>query len=489
MRGIFYMPVVNIGESMSDVDEGRKNAEKKQKTGDRRRKKKGFSTTQKIMFGFFVAIMVGTILLYLPVSVVGGKTDFLTAFFTATSSVCIAGLTIVDTFSYWTLFGKIIILCLIQLGGLGIVAFTSTLMLLTKRKMTLKNRMTIQDAYGLNNLQGLVQFVKKVIAGTFCAELFGTLCYLPAFIPKYGAVRGVWYALFTAVSAFCNAGIDILGADSLISFSGTPSVLLTTMFLVFMGGIGFVIWWDVLGALKKVVKGKLRLRDLFGRLTLHSRLVLTVTAILIFGGGLLILVFEYHNPETIGGMSFGDKLLNSMFQSVTLRSAGFVTVNQGGLTDSTTLLCLIFMLIGGSPVGTAGGIKTVSVAVLFCAVWSVVKGQNEAVVFKKSINEALVKRALAVTFISIMALFLFSILLLLTNDFGMVDSVFEAGSAVTTVGITRGITPELNTAGRLLVIVAMYLGRIGPISMFVAFSNRYSIRNSIHYAEADILVG
>lgn len=474
---------------MSDTNKKEKHTGKNQGAGDEVQKKKGSSTTQKIMLGFFVAILAGTVLLSLPISVVGGDTDILTALFTATTSVCVTGLVVVDTFSHWTLFGKVIILCLIQLGGLGIVAFTSALMLITGRKVTLKNRMTIQDAYGLNNLQGLVRFVKKVIVGTISVELFGMLCYLPVFIPKYGSARGIWYALFNAVSAFCNAGIDILGADSLMSFSGTPSVLITTMFLIFMGGIGFVVWWDVLDVLKQIVQKKIRIRDFFGKIALHSRLVLTVTAILIFGGGLLILVLEYNNPETIGQMSFGDKLLNSLFQSVTFRTAGFASVSQGGLSDSSVLLGIMLMLIGGSPVGTAGGIKTVSIAVLFCAVLSVVKGRNEAVVFHKSINEALVKRALAVTFISIMVLFLFSILLMVTNGVGMVDALFETGSAVATVGLTRGITSELNTAGRLLIIVAMYLGRIGPISMFVAFSNKYSIRNSIHYAEADILVG
>lgn len=474
---------------MNDANKNEKDVAKKQKAGEEGQKKKGLSTTQKIMLGFFVAIMAGTVLLSLPISVVGGETNILTALFTATTSVCVTGLVVVDTFSHWTLFGKVIILCLIQLGGLGIVAFTSTLMLLTRRKMTLKNRMTIQDAYGLNNLQGLVKFVKKVIAGTICVELFGMLCYLPVFIPRYGNARGIWYALFTAVSAFCNAGIDILGADSLMSFYSTPSVLITTMFLIFMGGIGFVVWWDVLDVLKQVVKKKIPLKDSFAKITLHSRLVLTVTAILILGGAFCILLLEYQNPETIGQMSLGDKILNSLFQSVTLRTAGFASVNQGGLTDSSTLLCIILMLIGGSPVGTAGGIKTVSVAVLFCTVLSVVKGQNEAVVFHKSINEALVKRALAVTFISIAVLFLFSILLMVTNGFGIVDALFETGSAVATVGLTRGITSDLNTAGRLLIVVAMYLGRIGPISMFVAFSNKYSIKNSIHYAEADILVG
>lgn len=452
-------------------------------------KKKGMSTTRIIMLGFLAAIMIGTILLTLPVAVVGGEGDWLTSLFTATTSVCVTGLVVVDTFSHWTLFGKIVILILIQLGGLGIVAFTSALMLIARKKVTLKNRMLIQDAYGLNSLQGLVRFVKKVIGGTICVELFGMICYLPAFVSRFGPAHGIWYALFNSVSAFCNAGIDIIGPDSLMSFSQNPSVLITTMFLIVMGGIGFVVWWDVLDVLHDIIHKKVRLRDWWKKLRLHSRLVLMVTAILIVGGWFILFILEYNNPATVGDMSFGDKLLNCAFQSVTLRTAGFASVNQAGLTDSSTLLCLIWMIIGGSPVGTAGGIKTVTVAVLVCTIISVVKGRNEAIVFHQSISETLVRRAMSVTFISVGVLFLLNVLLMVTNEVSLTDSLFEVCSAIATVGLSRGITSSLNDIGKIIIILAMYLGRIGPISMFVAFSNKYSIQNSIHYAEADIIVG
>lgn len=451
--------------------------------------KKNLSTTRQILLGFMATIVVGTVLLSLPIAVVSGEPDVLTALFTATTSVCVTGLVVVNTFSHWTIFGKIVILLLIQLGGLGIVAFTSAVMLMLNRKVTLSNRMVIQDAFSLNNLQGMVRFVKKVILGTIVVELAGALCYLIAFLPKYGAAKGIWFAVFNSISAFCNAGIDILGPDSLMSFSSSPIVLITTMFLICFGGLGFVVWWDVIDVLHKVFSKEISPSDFFRNLKTHSKIVIITTISLILSGMLLILMFEYNNPATLGNMGFGDKLLNSFFQSVSLRTAGFATIDQAGLSDPSVLVCIIFMIIGGSPVGTAGGIKTVSFAVLLLAVISVIKGRKETVVFNKSIKEELIRRSLAVTFISITVFFVFSITLILSNGLSLTDASFEVASAIGTVGLSRNITPDLNSFGRILIVIAMYLGRIGPISMFVAFSNKYSIKNSIHYAEADIIVG
>lgn len=449
----------------------------------------GLSTTRQILIGFLAAILVGTFFLSLPISTVTGEVNVLDSLFTATTSVCVTGLVVVDTFSHWTLFGKIIILILIQLGGLGIVAFTSAVMLMFNRKVTLKDRMVIQDAFSLNNLQGMVRFVKKVILGTFCVELLGMLCYLTVFIPKFGIAKGIWFSLFNSVSAFCNAGIDIMGPDSLMSFSSSPVVLITTMFLICSGGLGFVVWWDIIDVLGMAAGRQIRFRDCFKKLRVHSRIVLLMTLALILTGGVLIFAFEYNNPATIGNMGMGDKILNSVFQSVTLRTAGFASISQSGLRDSSVLICIVLMIIGGSPVGTAGGIKTVSFAVLLLSVISVIKGRKETIVFNKSIKEHIVRRSLAVTFISIIVFFVFTILLIITNDLNLADSAFEVSSAIATVGLSRNVTATLNSAGRIIIIIAMYLGRIGPISMFVAFSNKCSVKNSLHYAEADIIVG
>lgn len=446
------------------------------------------TTTRMIMLGFLLAILVGTILLSLPISSTSGKSDFVTSLFTSTTSVCVTGLVVVDTFSHWTLFGKIVILCLIQLGGLGIVALTSALMLIFKKKITLKDRMMIQDSFNLNNLQGMVNFIRKVICGTFVVEIIGAVGFMIDFVPRYG-VKGCWYAVFNAISAFCNAGIDILGPDSLISYNSSPVVLFTAILMIFMGSIGFVVWWDVLDMIKRVASRNITLRLGIRKLSVHTKLVLSVTFFLILFGAIGTFVLEYNNPDTIGNMNLGDKMLNSLFQSVTLRTAGFASVDQGGLRDSSIFICLMLMLIGGSPVGTAGGVKTITFAVLAVAVFSVVKGRDEAVVFDRKINDTLIKRSLAVVFISIMAIMFFTIALLCTNDISFVDAIYEVTSAIATVGLSRGITSSLTLAGKWIIIIVMYLGRIGPISMFVAFSNKYSIKNSIHYSEADIIVG
>ncbi len=452
-------------------------------------KKKSISTTKKIILGFLLVIVVGTILLSLPISNVGGRVDILTALFTATTSVCVTGLVVVDTFAYWTLFGKVVILLLIQIGGMGIIAIICGMMLMLHKKVNLKERLVIQDAYNLNNLQGVIRFVKKIIIGTFVVELIGALLYMIAFIPEFGIAKGIWYSIFNSISAFCNAGIDIIGPSSMIPYQSSPLVLITTMMLIFNSGIGFVVWWDVIEVVKKVIKKEIKPGDFISKLSIHTRLVLSVTFTLIFAGAALILLFEWNNRGTIGNMKLFDKVLNSLFQSVTLRTAGFASFSQGDMEGSSVLVSIVLMLIGGSPVGTAGGVKTVTVAVLFFAVAAVIKGRNEAIVYNRSINQDLIRKSLAVVLISLVAFVVLSILLMITNDFSMEDSLFEVASAIATVGLSRGITAELNTVGQLIIIIGMYLGRIGPISMFIAFSNKYSIKNSLHYVEADLLVG
>ncbi len=451
--------------------------------------KRDMSTTKKIVIGFLLVIIIGTILLSLPIASVSGDSNVLTALFTATTSVCVTGLVVVDTFSYWTLFGKIVILILIQIGGMGIIAIICGVMMVLHKKVNLKERMVIQDAYNLNNLQGVIRFVKKIIIGTIAVEAVGALIYMIDFIPLFGVGRGIWYSVFNSISAFCNAGIDIISADSMIPFHSSPLVLINTMMLIFNGGIGFVVWWDVIDVSKRVIKRQVAIKDFVNKLTIHSRLVLWITFSLIFSGAFLIFIFEYNNPGTIGGMSFGDKILNSLFQSVTLRTAGFASFNQGELEGASVLISIVYMIIGGSPVGTAGGVKTVTIAVIFLSVLSVVRGRKEAVVYNRSINEELIRKSFAVFFISLMVFAIMSILLMVTNDFSMADSLFEVASAVATVGLTRGITSDLNAIGQIIIIISMYLGRIGPISMFIAFSNKYSIKNSIHYAQADLIVG
>lgn len=446
-------------------------------------------TTSKILLGFFLAIIVGSGLLTLPIATVSGESNYLTALFTATTSVCVTGLVVVPTFSYWSLFGKIVILILIQLGGLGIVALTSFVMLILNRKFTLRNRMMIQDSFGLSNMQGMVIFVKRVMLGTLTVEAIGACLYMIVLIPEFGVPRGIWYSCFNAISAFCNAGIDIIGPDSLMNYANSPLMLLISAFLIIFGGIGFIVWWDIIDVFRKIKNHEIRLTDTWKYLRTHTKIVLVMTISLLLSGTILTFIFEYQNPETIGNMSLGEKLLNSFFQSVTFRTAGFASFSQKGLTDSSVLVGCLLMLTGGSPVGTAGGIKTVTVAVLVFSVLSVIKGRNDTIVFKKTIPIGLVRRALAVTMISIGMLFVSTILLLLTNHLTLSDALYEVTSAIATVGLSRDVTPALNIFGQILIIICMYLGRVGPITMFIFFGQRANNKNAVKYADAEIIVG
>lgn len=442
-----------------------------------------------ISLGFLAAIIVGTIALSLPFATASGKScGILDSLFTATTSVCVTGLVVADTFSFWSLFGKIVILILIQIGGLGIVSITTMFMMLFRRRLSFKNTMLIQDAFNLNTRQGLKKFVSRVISGTFIIEGIGTILYSFAFVPQYGA-KGLWYALFNSVSAFCNAGMDILGSGSLMSYNSNPLVLITTAVLIILGGLGFVVWWDILEIIEKLKKKKISFRMVGNSMKLQTKIVLVMTVILLVTGTALIFIFERNNPLTIGNLSTGDKVLNSFFQSVTLRTAGFSSFSQKGLENHTALFSMVLMFIGGSPVGTAGGIKTVTFAVCFFTFLSMIQEKEEIVVMKKKIPDVMVKKSVTIVFISLGLVIIFSVLLMLTNDVDFVDGIYEVVSAIATVGLSRDLTSSLNTCGKLIIICCMYLGRIGPISMAVAFYSKDSRKNLIHYPEGEVIVG
>jgi trk system potassium uptake protein TrkH len=454
------------------------------------KKKYSPTSTQLIALGFFLAIIIGTVLLALPVSTAKGEhTSILEALFTATTSVCVTGLVVVDTFSHFTLFGKIIILLLIQVGGLGIVSITTLVMLLFRRKFTLKNSMMMQDAYNLNTKQNLKRFTIKVFIGTLSIELIGAILYSISFCQEFGLLRGIWYAVFNAVSAFCNAGIDIIGANSLMNYSSNPLVLITTMFLIIMGGLGFIVWWDIIDIIYKIKDGKIKARAFFKSMKVQTKLVLIMTASLVILGALFIYLLEKNNPETIGNMSTGNKVLNAVFQSVTLRTAGFISFSQKGLRDATAVICMVLMFIGGSPVGTAGGVKTVTMAVIFFTFLSMIRERDEVVVFKRKISPSVVKKTVTILFVSFGAVVIMFVLLLITNDVDFVDGLYEVVSAIATVGLSRNLTSSLNSAGRIIIILCMYLGRIGPISMAIAFNSQDSRKNLLKYPEENIIVG
>ena len=449
-------------------------------------KKFRLSTTQIILLSFLAAILLGSGLLALPISSADGKAlPYLDVLFTATTATCVTGLVTLPTVSAWSGFGQAVLLLLIQIGGLGVVTIMSGLMLLLNRQMGLGDRLLIQDAFNLNTMAGLAQFVKNVLFGTLLVEGVGAVLYMFVFVPEFG-LRGIWISVFNAVSAFCNAGMDIIGETSLCDYAANPFVNLVTSGLIVLGGLGYIVWWDVL----RVIRGRTpQKRRIFRYLTLHSKIAITDTWVLILGGALLFFVFEYANPLTIGNMSLPDKAQVALFQSVTTRTAGFASVPQENLTNASAAVSLILMLIGGSPVGTAGGIKTVTVAVLFCSAVATVRNRSSATLFGRCISEESVRKAVAVTVTFLSISLVSTILLLAVSDAPALDVVYETFSASATVGLSRNLTSGLNLWGKLVIIVTMYFGRVGPISLAVALGSRREHSNIISEPVEEISVG
>ena len=447
-------------------------------------------SSQLIPLSFLGAIVIGTILLMLPIAKAGsGSADLTTAFFTSTTSTCVTGLVVQDTFSYWSLFGKIVILILIQLGGLGIIAVTSVLMLMIHKKFSLYQSIMLHDAFNLNSMTGLRKFLKSVFLGTFIVEMFGALIYSIVFIPQFGFGRGVWYSVFTAISAFCNAGIDIIGPNSLIDYNSDPLIIFNTMFLIIMGGLGYVVWFDFQKKLRERREKGFGFITMMKRLGEHTKLVLTMTAVLILFGAIFIFCMEYDNPDTLGKMSFPDKIMNSIFQSVTFRTAGFAAVPQQCLTEGSCTIGSLLMFIGGSPVGTAGGVKTITFFALMLNTVAFIRNRNENTVFNRRFTSDLIHKATAIISVSFTVTFVFLMALIMSNDVSLVDGMYEMFSATATVGLSRALTPTLNTFGKWLIICAMYLGRIGPISMALFFNYGSGAKNQVSYAKGDFFVG
>ena len=437
------------------------------------------STTHIILLSFLIAILIGTGLLMLPVSSARGEaTPFLDALFTATTSTCVTGLVVVPTVSSWSTFGHIVILLLIQIGGLGVITIMSGIMILLNKKMGIGDRLLLQDAFNLNSLSGLIRFVKKVVLGTFLVEGIGALLYMTVFVPEFGA-KGIWISVFNAVSAFCNAGIDIIAENSLCDYALNPTVNFVTSALIICGGIGYVVWWDVLRVARLAPTKRVKF---FRDLTLHSKITITATLALTLIGAAMILIFEYDNPKTIADLSLFDKIQVSLFQSVTTRTAGFASVPQENLTNASSVFCLLLMFIGGSPVGTAGGIKTVTFVVLLASAFAAIGNKEDTELFGRRLAKEAVNKAIAVCCMSFIIMFTSTVLLSAATDASALDVFYETVSATATVGLTRSLTATLGYAGKWILILTMYLGRVGPISLALAFNqkkNRNIVRNPV----------
>lgn len=436
------------------------------------------SASQTIMAGFACMILIGALLLNLPAASKSGESiGFINAIFTAASANCVTGLIVVNTMAHWTLFGKAVILLLIQIGGLGFMTLITIAMLLMRRKVSLRSRQTIQASFNQENIGGMVRLVRHVIYVTVLFEVVGALFLAVSFwlSGTTSIPRAIGQGVFHAVSAFCNAGFDNIGPEGLMPFQRNIPVNIIIMVLIIAGGIGFTVWGEIAELLKNRRKHSLRSR--LHRLSLHCKIVLAVTGILIAAGTVFFLIVEWSNPRTLGGMPVWEKIQAALFQSVTLRTAGFNTIPQDGLTEISQFFSCILMLIGGSPAGTAGGIKTVTVGIIIVSMLSVIRGRNKLEAFGRSLPLDLLQKALSVVSIMLSVVFVSTVLLHFTElnnpyPHTFLDLLFETCSAAGTVGVTTGITPHLSDAGKLILIICMYIGRLSPITVVVALNKK-----------------
>ncbi|MFI3313191.1 MAG: potassium transporter TrkG [Eubacteriales bacterium] len=448
-----------------------------------RMKKPGkMRSEQYILLAFGALILLGSILLTLPVASRSGESSgFLTALFTATSATCVTGLALVDTYTQWSLFGQIVIICLIQVGGLGFMTAVSVFFFLLNRKIGLKQRLIMAQAFSLNEIDGVVSLVKNVLKGTLLMEGAGAAILTVRFMGEYDFWRALRWGIFHSISAFCNAGFDIFGylepGSSLILFAKDPVVNFTIMALIVVGGLGFYVWTDMKRAKK------------FKELSVYSKLVLSITVVLIFGGALVVALFEWNNPATIGHFTLWEKVMASLFQSVTCRTAGFATLNQAMLTEGSKAFSLLLMIIGGSSGSTAGGIKTVTFGLVALAILSYARGRSRLTVFHRTINNRQIQQGLTITMLMMALSFFGAIMLTQFNGFSFMDSLFETVSALGTVGLSTGITGHLNMASQIMIIIFMFFGRVGIMTFSFGFLLRNEAEERYHYAEAKVLIG
>ncbi len=426
--------------------------------------RKQLSKTQTIALGFFLIICVGTALLMLPACARDGQmTSFHDALFTATSATCVTGLVSVDTYQHWSLLGQIVILMLIQIGGLGFITMGMFFSIFLKRKIGLKERDLIQES--LNSLQigGMVRLVKKIVPFTFLFEGIGAVVLFFRFLPRVGGKDAVWYGIFHSVSAFCNGGFDLMGKfeeySSLVYYYDDIVVNVTIMLLIVIGGVGFIVWDDIF---KK--------RFHVSRYLLHTKIVLVTTMVLIFGGALLFYLFEYKN--LLAGMGTKGQLLSSLFASVTARTAGFNTLDTAGYSQPSRMLTVILMFIGGSPGSTAGGIKTTTLVVLILLAAATLRNRQELNIFHRRLPQEAVRRASTVVLINLFLALASVLAVSALNPFPLDDVMFEVFSAIGTVGMTTGITRDLTIVSRYIIIVLMYCGRIGSMSFALSFMEK-----------------
>ncbi|MGN1030006.1 MAG: TrkH family potassium uptake protein [Butyricicoccaceae bacterium] len=450
---------------------------------NRRRIQSSRSAARVILQGFAVIVLIGTGLLMLPFATKEGMTTTLVdALFTATSAACVNGLAVVDTYTHWTLFGQIVIMLLIQIGGLGFMSMMTIVSFLTRRRISIHERVIMSTEYNTSYISGIVRLTRNALMTMFGCEAVGAVLLSVRFARDFGVSGGIRKGIFTAISAFCNAGFDLMGqyepSSSMVFYEGDLVVCGVLMALIIVGGLGVVVWSDCIHGV------------MFSRGSLHTRIVLLVTALLIVSGTVIFYILEGSNPDTIGSFSEPRKWLAALFQSVTLRTAGFTTFDQAPLTRASVVVCCILMFIGGSPGSTAGGIKTVTFAVLMMTMIAIMRGKRDVNIFGRRIPPRTVLNAfvlmftgglLVITGITLLAIFEPG------TDLGMI--AYEVMSAFSTAGMSQGLTGTLSSASRVVLIILMYLGRVGLLTLAVGVFTRHTIDPKIRYPEARLMIG
>ncbi|MEF9984563.1 MAG: TrkH family potassium uptake protein [Oscillospiraceae bacterium] len=453
------------------------------KLAERRRELFKFPA-KAIARSFILVILVGTVILMLPISSKDGRfTDFLDALFTATSATCVTGLIVFDTYTKWTVFGQVIILMLIQIGGLGLVTITTFFNVALGKKLGLRSMQLAQESINSTSIIDISGIIRFVVTASLSIELLGAVMLSFTFVPKYG-FEGIWISIFLAVSGFCNAGFDILGREtpfiSLSNYTGSFNVNFTICMLIIVGGLGFIVWKD----LYNYKKNK--------KLLLHTKIVLSVTGILIVSGFLMFMIMEWNNPKTMGGLSFFEKIGAAFFQSVTSRTAGFNTIDICALNGGTKVLTSLLMFIGAAPGSTGGGIKVTTATVVIMTVYSVIRGKDETSIMKRTISPNAVYKSLAILVMALVAVSICSGVMVSTLHNSLytgTDTFFESVSAFATVGLSCGVTSVANVPSKILLIMLMFLGRVGPVSFALSLAMKGITTKKEILPEAKIMVG
>ena len=443
------------------------------------RSKVKLNGVQILSIGFLILILVGALILSLPISSANGEaTNFLDSLFTSTSAVCVTGLVTLDTGTYWSTFGQTIIIILIEIGGLGFMSFTTIIAIFIGKKITLRERLLLQESLNTFSIQGLVKWVRYIVMFTVGVQLLGAIVLSLEFIPRFGFKKGLFFSIFHSMSAFCNAGFDLIGNySSLTGYYDNSLVVLTIATLIIISSLGFVVWHELYQYRKT------------RKLSVHSKIVLTITAILLIGGTIIFFILEYNNPNTLQQMTLKNKTLNAFFSAVTPRTAGFNTIDLGGMTTASKFVTIILMFIGGSPGSTAGGLKTATFGIVILTFISVIRGREDVEAFGRRFSKELVYKAFTLAFIAMTIVIGVTLVLSITeSNENFLDLLYESTSAFATVGITTGVTQRLSSIGKVIIMITMYCGRVGPLTLAFAITRRRR-KAKYKYPEGKILIG